>query len=135
GPCVRHQHLLTHRGHSTPGGCAGLRKITSHCIGRPSIGVYLKKRRWRADTMYKRLRRWEIAGFLLTGIAGPLLHFTYRWSGENRIVAAFSAVNESTWEHMKLLFVPVFLFPLVEMVVLTGRYRNLLAAKLTATLL
>ena len=59
--------------------------------------------------MYKRLRRWEIAGFLLTGIAGPLLHFTYRWSGENRIVAAFSAVNESTWEHMKLLFFPMLI--------------------------
>ena len=84
--------------------------------------------------MYKRLRRWEIAGFFLTGIAGPLLHFVYRWSGENRIAAAISAVNESTWEHMKLLFVPVFLFALVEMVVLTGQYRNLLAAKLAGTL-
>ena len=85
--------------------------------------------------MYKKLRRWEIAGFLFTALAGPMLHFAYQWSGERRIVAAFSAVNESTWEHMKLLFVPVFLFALVEMVALTGRYRNLLAVKLAATLL
>ena len=85
--------------------------------------------------MYKKLRRWEIAGFLFTALAGPLLHFAYDWSGENRIVAAFSAVNESTWEHMKLLFVPVFLFSLVEMAALTKRYRNLLAAKLAAALL
>ena len=84
--------------------------------------------------MYKKLRRWEISGFFFTALVGPALHFTYRWSGENRIVAAFSAVNESTWEHMKLLFVPVFLFTLAEMVVLTGRYRNLLAAKLAGIL-
>ena len=84
--------------------------------------------------MYKKLRRWEIAGFLFTALAGPLLHFAYDWSGENRIVAAFSAVNESTWEHMKLLFVPVFLFSLLEMAVLTSRYRNLLAVKLAVTL-
>ena len=85
--------------------------------------------------MYQNLRRWEIAGFILPGITGPLLHFTYQWSGENRAVAAFSAVNESTWEHMKLLFVPVFLFSLVEMAALIGRHRNLLAAKLTAAVL
>ena len=84
--------------------------------------------------MYKKLRRWEIAGFLFTALAGPLLHFAYQWSGERRIVAAFSAVNESTWEHMKLLFVPVFLFSLLEMAVLAGRYRNLLAVKLAVTL-
>ena len=84
--------------------------------------------------MYKKLRRWEIAGFLFTALAGPLLHFAYDWSGESRIVAAFSAVNESTWEHMKLLFVPVFLFSLLEMAVLTSRYRNLLAVKLAVTL-
>lgn len=29
-------------------------------------------------------------------------------------VAPFSGVNESTWEHMKLLFWPLFLFALVQ---------------------
>lgn len=85
--------------------------------------------------MYKKLRRWEIAAFLLTAVAGPLLHFTYAWSGENSIIAAFSAVNESTWEHMKLLFVPTFLITLVEMVVFTDRYHNFLAAKFLSILL
>ena len=84
--------------------------------------------------MYKKLRRWEIAGFLFTALAGPLLHFAYGWSGENRVVAAVASVNESTWEHMKLLFWPVFLFALVEMIALTGRYRNLLAVKLVGVL-
>lgn len=85
--------------------------------------------------MSNKLRRWELASFLFAAAAGPLLHFTYQWSGENAIVAAFSAVNESTWEHMKLLFVPMFLFSLAEMAVLTDQYRNFLAAKAASILL
>ncbi|MBQ2062206.1 MAG: hypothetical protein II458_05970 [Oscillospiraceae bacterium] len=57
---------------------------------------------------------WEIAGLLLTLAAGTLLHFTYGWSGKNPAAAAFSAVNESTWEHMKLLAVPWLAWSLAE---------------------
>ena len=85
--------------------------------------------------MSNKLRRWELASFLFAAAAGPLLHFTYQWSGENAIVASFSAVNESTWEHMKLLFVPMFLFSLAEMAVLSEQYRNFLAAKAASILL
>ena len=67
--------------------------------------------------MKRKLRRWEIMGFAVTGLLGTLLHFVYEWTGENRIVAAFSAVNESTWEHMKLLFVPFLVFAVVEFIV------------------
>ena len=84
--------------------------------------------------MSKKLRRWELAAFLVTVAAGTLLHFTYGWSGENRLAAAFSAVNESTWEHMKLLFFPLFATSLVEMLFLADRWRNFLAVKLVATL-
>lgn len=37
------------------------------------------------------------------------MHFTYEFFGENIFVASFSAVNESTWEHLKLLFFPMLL--------------------------
>ena len=50
--------------------------------------------------MKRELRRWEIVGFIATGLFGTLLHFVYEWTGGNRVVAAFSAINESTWEHM-----------------------------------
>ena len=52
---------------------------------------------------------------LLTGytvLLGSLLHFVYGWSGGSVLAAGFSAVNESTWEHMKLLFFPMLLFGL-----------------------
>ena len=84
--------------------------------------------------MSRKLRRWELAAFLITCALGSLLHFTYEWSGENPIVGAFSAVNESTWEHMKLLFFPMLLLFGVEVILFSGRYRNLPAAKLLSLL-
>ena len=41
--------------------------------------------------------------FIFISVLGVLLHFTYEWSGDNAVVGLFSAVNESTWEHLKLL--------------------------------
>ena len=61
-----------------------------------------------------RWRTWEIIGLLWTLAAGNLLHFVYDWTGKSVAAALFSAVNESTWEHMKLLAVPWILFSLVE---------------------
>ncbi len=64
--------------------------------------------------MGKRLFRWEAAGFLWTCGVGTLLHFLYDWSGENQIAGLFSAVNESIWEHMKLIYFPMLLFALIQ---------------------
>lgn len=64
--------------------------------------------------MKKSIAVWQVAGFVFTGIMGVLLHFLFDWSGGSIIVAPFSAVNESIWEHMKLLFFPMFIFALVE---------------------
>lgn len=47
-------------------------------------------------------------------LVGSLLHFTYEWSGENKFVAIFSAVNESTWEHIKLALSAMFVCTLVD---------------------
>ena len=53
-------------------------------------------------------------GFAVTAFAGTILHFLYDWLGESPWVAAFSGVNESTWEHMKLLFWPMFIYAIVQ---------------------
>lgn len=53
-------------------------------------------------------------GFAITSLGGTLLHFLYEWLGGAAWIAPFSGVNESTWEHMKLLFWPTFLFALLQ---------------------
>ena len=57
-------------------------------------------------------RRWNIAGAVFTLIVGTLVHFIYDWFGGP--AALFGAVNESTWEHLKLIFWPMFFFGILE---------------------
>ena len=57
---------------------------------------------------------WQLMGFAVTSLGGTVLHFLYEWLGEAIWVAPFSGVNESTWEHMKLLFWPMLLFAVVQ---------------------
>lgn len=84
--------------------------------------------------MGRRLFWWELGGALFTAVLGMILHFTYGWSGERAVVGAFSAVNESVWEHMKLLFVPLFLEGMVQLAVLGRTYPNLPAVRAAVVL-
>ena len=84
--------------------------------------------------MRNRLLYWQIAGFVFTSIAGTLLHFLYKWSNQSTLVAPFSAVNESIWEHMKLLFVPMFVFALIERKFIGAQYKNFWCVKLIGIL-
>lgn len=58
-------------------------------------------------------RTLETAGMLFTLLFGNLLHFVYDWTGQAGWAAYLSAVNESTWEHMKLLAVPWLVWTVV----------------------
>lgn len=62
----------------------------------------------------KKLLRAQIIAIVFTIIVGTLLHFLYEWTGKNSFVALFSAVNESTWEHLKLAFFPMVMAAIVE---------------------
>jgi len=64
--------------------------------------------------MKQRSILWQWAGFAAVTFVGTILHFLYDWTGGSILVSPFSGVNESTWEHMKLLFWPLFLFALVQ---------------------
>ncbi len=57
---------------------------------------------------------WQVVGFLFTAVVGILLHFLYDWTGESIFVAPISGVNESTWEHMKLLYFPLAIYAFYE---------------------
>ena len=64
--------------------------------------------------MKRSIGLWQLFGFAVTSLGGTLLHFLYDWLGEAVWIAPFSGVNESTWEHMKLLFWPMFLYAIVQ---------------------
>ena len=85
--------------------------------------------------MKQHIRSWQLAGFFFTSFAGTLLHFLFDWSGENIVVALFSAVNESNWEHIKLLFYPMFLFAGIEHYFLGKEMQSFWCIKLKGALL
>lgn len=55
-------------------------------------------------------KRYIVTGFLFVGILGTLFHFVYDWCRLARLIGLFVPVNESTWEHMKLLFFPMLIY-------------------------
>lgn len=74
------------------------------------------------------LFRYTIIGFIFVSILGSLAHFFYQWSDYNFFVGLFSAVNESTWEHLKLLFFPCLIWSAAEYFLL-GRPKSLFLSK------
>lgn len=50
-------------------------------------------------------------------------------------MAPFSAVNESTWEHMKILFMPMFIFALIESKFIKSSFSSFWSVKLLGILL
>ena len=55
-------------------------------------------------------------GIIIICLVGTLLHFTYEFSHHNKYVALFSAVNESTWEHIKICMTPTILWSIYEII-------------------
>jgi hypothetical protein len=84
--------------------------------------------------MKRSISLWQFFGFAVTALGGTLLHFLYDWLGEAIWIAPFSGINESTWEHMKLLFFPMFLYALAQSFFFRDR-KNFWCIKLRGTLL
>lgn len=63
--------------------------------------------------MKKNLFIWQMVGITFTAVLGTILHFLFQWTNI-KLFASISAVNESTWEHMKLVFIPSFIFAIVQ---------------------
>lgn len=84
--------------------------------------------------MKRSIGLWQFAGFAVTSILGTLLHFLYDLLGEAKWIAPFSGVNESTWEHMKLLFWPLLIYAIIQSFFF-GEREDFLCIKLRGILL
>lgn len=64
--------------------------------------------------MDKKITYWQTVCFLFLSIMGTLLHFLFPWSGGSWLAALIAPVNESIWEHLKLLLFPMAAFALAQ---------------------
>lgn len=67
----------------------------------------------------------EVAAAAFVLLAGSLLHFVFDWSGQIPAVGLISPVNESTWEHLKLLFYPMLAVAAVQYIFGGNRRKDL----------
>ena len=71
-------------------------------------------------------------GIVFITLLGSLFHFIFELSGFNPVVGAFSAVNESVWEHLKIGFWPLIIYTAIEYWQINDKTNNFFLAKTVA---
>lgn len=66
--------------------------------------------------------------FLIIGAVGTLWHFIYDLSGGNAVIGIIAPVNESVWEHLKMLFFPALIYFVIEYFLCKDSYENYIPA-------
>ena len=73
-----------------------------------------------------------VIGCIVSILIGVLFHFAFEFTGKNNIVGIFTPVNESVWEHLKLIFVPFTLFSIAFYFYSKKKFSNMLLVTLFA---
>ena len=66
---------------------------------------------------------------------GVLLQFLFEWTDKNYFVALISSVNESTWEHLKLLFIPYTFSTVIEYFIYGKNIQSFFLSKLCGVII
>ncbi len=83
------------------------------------------------------LKKLKVIGIIGCFLLAFLTHFLYEWF-PNAIFAIFFPVNESIWEHMKMLCTTILLYELIEFIILKVKkmkVNNFLFASFIAAIL
>ena len=78
--------------------------------------------------------KYVIISTIIISIIGTLSHFLYDISKHNKFIGLFTAVNESTWEHIKIALTPTFFFCIVDGIMF-GQNPNYFLAKLSSLII
>lgn len=76
--------------------------------------------------------RYELIGAIIVCILAPVFHFLFEWTGGNLFVGIFAAVNESVWEHTKIVYFPFLFYAIIEYFVVKPDFWRFFAAKTIA---
>ncbi|MFB0564614.1 MAG: DUF6512 family protein [Candidatus Aminicenantaceae bacterium] len=81
------------------------------------------------ESLNRKILVFHLLGIIFTNIAGSFLHFVYEMSGSFKPLALIGAVNESTWEHLKIGFWPAAFFAVLEYIAYGKKNKNFWLAK------
>ncbi|ADL52329.1 DUF6512 family protein [Clostridium cellulovorans] len=68
--------------------------------------------------------KWILIGIPILFLVGSCLHFLYDFTGDNIIIGTIAPVNESVWEHLKMVLLPIILWWTVYYLVV-GKINNI----------
>ncbi|MDE7390699.1 MAG: hypothetical protein K2M82_07155 [Lachnospiraceae bacterium] len=71
----------------------------------------------------------DIMGVFAVFLAASALHFVYKLSGEETWAIIFGAVNESTWEHIKIFTLPYVLWSFIELAYVRMPFKRFVVSK------
>lgn len=77
----------------------------------------------------KKISYWCYMGFIAIVILGSALHFVFDWSNHQTLVGLIVPVNESVWEHLKMGYLGIILFSIIEYFLLKETAKNYFLAK------
>ena len=77
----------------------------------------------------KEIKKYQIISAIIVFILGTLLHFTYNFFDENKFIGIISSINESVWEHLKLIFFPMIFNTIVGYIYIGKKIPNFLCSK------
>jgi hypothetical protein len=74
----------------------------------------------------------ELEGVVFLFLAGSLFHFLYGLSGRMKAIGLIAPVNESVWEHLKMVLWPSIIYSLFQYKLLYEHVNNFWTAKTAA---
>ncbi len=82
----------------------------------------------------KGIKSYILLGIIFVSVLGTLLHFAYNLSGNNLFIGLFTPINESIWEHTKLIYFPMLIYSLYLNTKLKDKYPCISSAMLLSAL-
>ncbi|HAS28257.1 MAG TPA: hypothetical protein DCR59_03670 [Dehalococcoidia bacterium] len=76
--------------------------------------------------------QWALLGILGVAVIATLWHFLFFLTGEFAVIGAIVPVNNSVWEHFKVILYPMLLFSIIEYRYIGYHTNNYIIAKTVA---
>ncbi|MBR6509094.1 MAG: hypothetical protein IKT38_00620 [Clostridia bacterium] len=74
----------------------------------------------------------NILAFFIIGALGTLGHFIYDLSGNMMLLGLVFPINESVWEHLKLVFFPSLIYFFIEYMLISKKAENYIPASISS---
>ena len=84
----------------------------------------------QTDNKFVTIYSW--VGIVVVSLLSIPLHFVYEWTGENTVAGMFTPINESIWEHLKLVFWPLLFWWMIGFLIFNKKRQLIFTKWITA---